>query len=80
MRDDNPEYERNQAAYRRLKDVIAQTYPRGWFVGIAGEQIVGAAADFHGLEEILQAQGRDPRTVLAVEAGVAYPEYATIFG
>jgi hypothetical protein len=48
-------------------------------VGIADEQVVGAAADFRTLERELRAQGRDPRTVLVVEAGVDYPERVTIF-
>ena len=33
----------NQAAYLRLKDSIAAEYPRGWFVAIADEKVVGAA-------------------------------------
>jgi hypothetical protein len=48
-------------------------------VGIADEQVVGAAANFGELKTLLRSQGRDPRDVLVVEAGVDYPEYATIF-
>ena len=32
--------ERNEAAYKRLKLTIDQTYPKGWFVGIADDRIV----------------------------------------
>ncbi len=79
MSDNNAEYERNSAAYGRVKEAISRSYPHGWFVGIADEQIVGAAADFRALESILRAQGRDPRRVLVVQAGVDYPEYVNIF-
>jgi hypothetical protein len=72
-------YERNNAAYRRLKETISRTYPHGWFVGIADEEVVGAAADFHALESLLREQGKDPRRVLVVQAGVNYPDYVTIF-
>ena len=73
------EYERNNAAYQRMKETINQTYPRGWFVAIADDRVVGAAGNFRDLECLLRAGGKDPRTVLVVEAGVAYPEYVTIF-
>jgi hypothetical protein len=72
------ERERNDAAYQRLKDAIAPTYPQGWFVGIADDRIVGAAGDFRELERQLRAQGMDPRRVLVVEAGVTYPENVTL--
>src|SRR5437762_610308 len=72
--------ERNHDAYRRLKETIKRTYPPGWFIGIADDQVVGAAADFGDLERMLRAQGKDPRGVLVVEADVDYPESATIFG
>jgi hypothetical protein len=73
------EYERNSAAFGRLKESISQTYPHGWFVGIADEQVVGAVAEFRVLESLLRSQGKDPRRVLVVQAGVDYSEYVTIF-
>ena len=73
-----PETEHNIATYRRLRDTINRTYAYGWFVGIADDGIVGAASDFRALERALQEQGKDPRHVLVVEAGVDYPEQATI--
>lgn len=79
MPDTVAEYERNSTAYRRLKEMISRTYPPGWFVGIAEEQVVGAAEDFRALESVLRGQGKDPRQVLVVQAGVDYPEYVTIF-
>jgi len=74
----NEVYERNNTAYHRLKESLKQTYPAGWFVGIANDQVLGAAASFRDLEGILRQQGRDVRSVLVVEAGVDYPEYGTI--
>jgi hypothetical protein len=76
---DNEEYQRNVASYQRLKEAIRKAYPLGWFVGIADDQIVGAAADLRALEADLRAQGKDPRRVLVVEAGVDYPEHVTLF-
>ena len=76
---DHEEHARNQASYRRLKDTITNTYPRGWFVGISDDRVLGAAADFRALEAALRAQGIDPRRALVVEAGVDYPEQVTIF-
>lgn len=78
MPDIDVEYERNSAAYRRLKETISRTYPHGWFVGIADEQVIGAEADFRMLESVLRKQGKDPRRVLIVQAGVHDPEYVTI--
>jgi hypothetical protein len=77
--DDQQERERNTASYQRMKEAIAQTYPRGWFVGIADDQIIGAAATFRDLEITRRARGKDPRRTLGVDAGVDYPEYVTIF-
>jgi hypothetical protein len=79
MPDMDAEYERNSAAYGRLKETISRTYPHGWFVGIADEQVVGAEADFRALESVLRTKGKDPRRVLVVQAGVDYPEFVTIF-
>jgi hypothetical protein len=73
------EDQRNHATLRRLKKMIDAAHPQGWFVGIADDQIIAAAADFHELEDMLRAKGRDPRSVLVVEAGIEYPEYVTIF-
>jgi hypothetical protein len=73
------EQERHMAAYRRMKGAIDTTYPKGSFVAIADDQVVGTSAIFGELERQLRAQGRDPRQVLVVEAGVNYPEQVTIF-
>jgi hypothetical protein len=77
--DEQQAYERNAATFRWLRESIKETYPQGWFVAIADDQIIGAAADFRELKRRLQAAGKDPRRALVVEAGVDYPEYVTIF-
>lgn len=71
---------RKDDGYARMKGAIANAYPRGWFVAIADDTILAAAADFHELERLLRAQGKDPRDVLVVEAGIEYPKQVTIFG
>ena len=73
------DYERNNTSYRQLRETIARSYPAGWFVGIADEQVVGAAATFRELEQQLRERGKDPRKVLVVEAGVVYPESLTVW-
>ena len=73
------QYERNNAAFRRLKESIDREYAKGWFVGIADEKVIAAAETFFALERALREQGRDARDVLAVEAGKDYPEYVTLF-
>lgn len=79
MKDGDVEYERNMAAYGRLKETISHAYPRGWFVAIADDDVAGAAEDFHALEALLRAKGKDPRKALVVQAGLHYPDYVTIF-
>ena len=70
----------NNAAFRRMEQDIKQTFPHGQFVAIADEKIVGDSADFMTLYRALKTSGRDPRTVLIVQAGFDYPERVTIFG
>lgn len=70
---------RNMETYRRLKTAIEQTYSPGWFIGIADDQIVGAAEKFPELTAHLRSRGLDPRQVMVVEAGVDYPENVTIY-
>jgi hypothetical protein len=67
------------ATYRRLKSSIDQRYPRDTFVAIADNDVIGSAVTLRSLQETIRTQGRDPRQVLVVQAGVDYPEYVTIF-
>jgi hypothetical protein len=73
------EHQRNEAAFRRLKPLIEQTYPPGRFVAIAEGRIVGDAERLDLLRSRLQASGKDPSRVFVVQAGVDYPESAVIF-
>lgn len=69
----------NQAAYRRLRDQIRREFPPGRFVGIAGGQVVADASTFKELDAALTRMGFASPDVLVVQAGVDYPEKATIF-
>ncbi len=71
-------HQENQAAFRRLKPTIDQTYPHGRFVAIDGGQVIADAASLDDLGAALQAVGKDSPDVLVFQAGVAYPEFAHI--
>jgi hypothetical protein len=68
----------DQAAFRRLKPLIDQSYERGRFVAIFEGEIVADAASFEELEQLLRQKGKDSRQVLVIQAGVDYSEYAII--
>jgi hypothetical protein len=72
------EREINEAAYRRLKETIDQTFPPGRFVAIFGGQIVADGASVLEVCALLRAAGKDPRQSLVVEAGAPDPKYAMI--
>jgi len=69
----------NQAAYRRLHDLIQQNYPPGRFLAISGGQIVADAGSFDELRNALTRMGKKSAQVLIVQAGADYPEKAFIF-
>jgi hypothetical protein len=77
----NPNIDRtaNQAAYRRLKDTLAQQYGSGCFIAFAEGGIIADAIDFDQLRSLLALQNRNPAHVLIVQAGVDHPENAVIF-
>jgi len=68
----------NEAAYHQLKDTIAKTYPHGRFVAISSGEIVADAESIRKLHGLLLERGYAPSEVLAVEAGVDYPEFLMI--
>ncbi|MGH7140916.1 MAG: hypothetical protein ACREHD_34735 [Pirellulales bacterium] len=76
---DNQSRAANQAAYRRLRDQIRGEFPPGRFVVVAGGRIVADASTFKELDAALTRMGFASPDVLVVEAGVEYPEKATIF-
>lgn len=69
----------NHAAYRQMKDGLAQTYGVGRFVAISNGQVIAEAATFLELRDHLLSIGRDPAQVLIVQAGTEYPETAVLF-
>ncbi len=77
--DHTAERVQDQAAYRRLRDRIKETFPPGRFIAISGGQIVADAERFTDLRKTLAGMGKDPAHVLIVQAGVDYPESAMIF-
>ena len=72
------ESEQDKTALREFLAEVDKTYPRGWYVAIGGGKVLAASADFHELEEMLVAQGRNPPNTVVVEAGARRPEYVTI--
>jgi hypothetical protein len=70
--------EKNQTAYRQLKDTINANYPSGQFVAIDEGRIVGDAGSFPELVAKLESQGRHPPDILIVQAGMNYPEHIVI--
>jgi hypothetical protein len=79
MNDALEENDRDPSAFRAVIERIDREYPLGWFVAVAGDQILAASADFDELETMLLAQGKDPRHTLVFEAGAKRPKYVTIF-
>ena len=69
----------NQAALRRLRSTIDASYPKGRFVAIGDDRILGDAATFEELESTLRALGRKPGESLVVVVGAELPDYVTIF-
>ncbi len=76
--DNIQERQLNQAAYRRLSDLIKKTYPTGRFVAISGGQIIADAASFDELRSTLDRMGLKSPEVLIVQAGIDYLESAVI--
>ena len=66
--------QKNQAAYRRLKEELARRFPPGRFVAFDDGEIVADAATFEELNAALVAIGKDRPDVLVVQAGVNYPD------
>lgn len=72
------EHQANEAAFRRLEESIAQTYPHGQYVGFVGGAIVADAADFFELHSRLRTAGKDPFQAFIIQAGHKYPRKGII--
>ena len=73
------ERQQNQAAFRRLKNYIQQSYPAGRFIAIAEGSIVADAPSFDELDAALNGMGKRSAQVLVVQSGVDYPTDVVIF-
>jgi hypothetical protein len=73
------ERQRNQVAFRQMKELLGRAYPAGRFVAISGGQVVADADRLDDLQSLVRQQGGDPRQVLMVQVGADYPETAVIF-
>jgi hypothetical protein len=65
---------KNQAAYRQMKQELDERYPPGRFVAFDDGEIVADAATFDDLTAALAAIGKDRPDVFVVQAGVNYPD------
>ncbi len=79
MNDELNGNEQDKAARRQFLAEIDATYPAGCYVAVDGLRVIAASADFDELLRELEAQGKDPRNTVVVEAGARRPEYVTIF-
>jgi hypothetical protein len=75
---DSQQRDLNQMAFRRMKEDLAQRYPQGRWVAFSEGKVVADADDFDQLCERLHRMGIEPPQALVVQAGVDYPESATI--
>ncbi len=66
--------QRNQAAFKQMKQDLDKRYLPGWFVALDEGEIVADAATFDDLTAALAAIGKDRPDILVVQAGVNYPE------
>jgi hypothetical protein len=65
--------------YEVVKQQIDQSFPRGHFVAVEHDKIIADAKHHRQILEKLRVQGKSPRGMLIVQAGVDYPESAVIF-
>ncbi len=65
--------------YKAARREIDGRFPTGHFVAVEGGQVVADAPSHRLLVEILCTNGKNPKDMLVVQAGVQYPESAVIF-
>lgn len=68
----------NQAAYLRLRDEIAVTYPKGRFVAIDDGRVVADAGSFEAIDGRLRELGVPRLRGLVVLAGDDTPDFIDI--
>ena len=74
----NSTADQNQVAFRKMKAMIDGTYPKGRFLAMERGQIVADAPSFDELATRVRSQGKNPKEMLIVQAGVEYPETGII--
>jgi hypothetical protein len=62
-----------------FKQSIDAQYPAGTFVAIDGGLVIADAETHRQLVEKLRSEGKSPRGMWIVQAGVDYPDSAVIF-
>lgn len=67
------------AWYAEHKQVIDRGFPAGRFLAVEQGQIIADAESHDMLVEVLKRQGKSPKDLLIVQAGVHYPDTAVIF-
>ena len=60
---EDQEHQRNQNAYRQMKEDLAAQYPEGHFVAISEGRVIADAADLKKLIALVKSQGREPSAV-----------------
>jgi hypothetical protein len=65
--------------YEYAKKEVDRQFPAGRFVAVESGRIVADADSHRQLVEKLHAQGKTPKDLLIVQAGVDYPDSAVIF-
>jgi hypothetical protein len=74
--------DRDQSAaqwYEVMRQEIDRRFSMGTFVAVERGRVVADAENHRTLVEKLQSQGKSPKGMLIVQAGVSYPESAEIF-
>ena len=64
--------------YEEQKQEIDRRFPAGRFVAVDRGAVVADAESHRALVEQLQSQGKSPKDLLIVQAGVDYPASAVI--
>jgi len=65
--------------YAQAKSDVDRQFPRGRFVALEDGRPVADADTHRALVETLQAQGKSPKDLLIIQAGIDYPKSAVIF-
>ena len=65
--------------FTAIKQEVDRRFPPGRFVAVESGAVVADAESHRQLVEKLQSQGRSPKDLLILQAGIEYPASAVIF-